>query len=205
MVRAAIYSLLVLAPGLFFAFEYHGSESRLRSVAAEWGIMELVQQALAGLAAVLFFQSWRRGTGAVRVAGGALAMMAAAAFVREIEIKRIGVWLGWDWLVWLGKHGLQEILLVAMTLPIFIYIYVNRSQFLNLVRLALRWQAWALYLSGILLLTSVYLDGRSIDGKSMVFWEELIENYAFVFMVVAAWRHLRLLYDPAWNAGTLAT
>jgi hypothetical protein len=200
-----IGSLLVLAPGLFFAFEYFGSENRPRSLAAEWGIMELIQQALAGLAAVLFFQSWRRGAGAVRVAGGALAMLAAAAFLREIEIKRVGVWLEWDWLVWLGKNGLQEILLVVMTLPIFIYLYVNRSQFLNLVRLALRWQAWALYLSGFLLLTSVYLDGRSINGKSMVFWEELIENYAFVFMVLAAWRHLRLVDDPEWNAGTIAT
>jgi hypothetical protein len=203
--RAAICTLLVLAPGLFLAYEWYNGFFASYRITAEWGPMELIQQVLTGIVFVLFFQSWRRGTGAVRVAGGSLALLAAAAFVREIEVKRIAISLDWDWLVWLAKHGLQEILLVAMTFPILVYVYLNRSQFMNLLRLAFRWQAWALYLSGFLVLASVYMDGRSYNGKSMVFWEELIENYAFVFMAVAAWRHLKLVDDPAWNAATLPT
>ncbi|MGE5266493.1 MAG: hypothetical protein ACM3L9_03915 [Deltaproteobacteria bacterium] len=195
----------MLAPGLFLAHEWRSGFFASDRITEEWGPIELIQQVLTGIAAVLFFQSWRRGTGPVQVAGGALALLAAAAFVREIEVKRIAFAIDWDWLVWLARRGLQEILLVAMTFPIFVYLYVNRSQFMNLVKLAFRWQAWPLYLSGFLMLASVYLDGRTINGISVVFWEELIEIYAFVFMAFAAWRHLRLVDDPAWSTATLPT
>lgn len=203
--RALLDTFLVLVPGLFLAYEWYSGYFTPNRITAEWGPMELVQQILAGIAAVLFFQSWRRGKGAVKIAGGALSLLATAAFVREIEVKRIAIALDWEWLVWLGKHGLQEILLILMTFPIFVYLYINRSQFFNLVRLALRWQAWALHLSGFLILLSVYLDGKSINGTPMVFWEELIEIYGFVFMVLAAWRHLQLVDDPVWNSETLPT
>jgi hypothetical protein len=200
--RALLDAFLVLVPGLFLAYEWYSGYFTSYRITAEWGPMELVQQILAGVAAFLFYRSWQRGTGAVKVAGGALALLAAAAFVREIEVKRIAIALDWEWLVWLGKHGLQEILLILMTFPIFVYLYINRSQFMNLVRLALRWQAWALYLSGFFILVSVFLDGESINGTPVVFWEELIEVYGFVFMVLAAWRHLQLVDDPVWNSET---
>jgi hypothetical protein len=126
-------------------------------------------------------------------------MLAAAAFIREIDVKRVSSIIGWDWLIWLSDHGLQEILLVGMTFPILLYLYMNRSQFWNLLKLGFRWQAWPLYLSAILMFGCVYLDGRSINGTSMLFWEELLETYSYVFFVVAAWRHLQLVDDPVWN------
>ncbi len=196
---AALIMLLLLAPGVYASVAWFDGRLDRSVFFKEWGPLELLHEALTAVAAVLFYQSWRRGTGAVRVAGGALAMLAAAAFVREIEVKRVSSIIGWDWLNWLSDHGLQEILLVAMTVPILIYLFINRSQFLNLLKLGLRWQAWALYLSAILVLGGVYLDGRSINGTLMVFWEELLETYSFVFFVVAAWRHLQLVDDPAWN------
>jgi hypothetical protein len=190
---------LMLAPGVYFAVLWFDGRLDRSDLFEEWGPLELLHEVLTALAAVLFFLSWRKGTGAVRVAGGALAMLAVAAFVREVEVKRVSAAIGWDWLIWLSDHGLQEILLVAMTLPILIYLFINRSQFLNLVRLGFRWQAWPLYLSAILVVGGVYLDGRSINGTLMKFWEELLETYSFVFFVVAAWRHLQLVDDPAWN------
>ncbi len=192
-------ALLAIVPGLYLAYSWYVGALDALTVGKEGGVIELLHVALTALAAFLFYLSWRQGKGPVRVAGGALAMLAAAAFVREADLELLSKAVGWRWLVFLGENGIQEVVLIAMTLPIFIYLYRNRSQFLDLVRLGLRWQAWALYVSGILVLLCVYLDARVVRGPEMRFWEELIETYSYVFMVLAAWRHLQLVGDPVWD------
>jgi hypothetical protein len=148
----AAATVLLLGPAAYLGGQWFSGTVDLAYYAKEWGLLEVLHSLLTAIAAVLFYLSWKRGHGPVRVAGGALALLAAAAFVREIDLELITKALGWHWLVWLGEHGLQEIALIAMTLPIFGYLYVNRGQFVNLIKLGLRWQAWALYVSGSLVL-----------------------------------------------------
>jgi hypothetical protein len=158
----------------------------------EHGPLEQLHMVALAVSAVLFGQAYQRGQGPVRVAGGALAMLAIAAFVRELDVKNIG---GPEWFHFLAEHGLQEVLLIGMTLPIFIYLIRQRQYFWDLVDLALQWRSWPLFLSGALLATGVYLDERIVTDHVMRFWEELLETYGYGFMVMAAWRH-RALADP---------
>jgi len=197
--RAIVGAVLLIAPAVYLARQWFDGALDLDLVVREGGVLEMVHAALTLLATVLFFLSWRNGKGPVRVAGGALAMLAAAAFVREIDVRPIAAAFGVDWLTYIGTHGLPEILLVAMTLPIPIYLYRQRSQFPGVLRLALSWGAWPLYLAGALVLLCVYLDERVVHNIRMRFWEELIETYSYVFLAMAAWRHLQLTHDPTLN------
>lgn len=191
--------LLLAAPTLYVVPAWVDGTLDVNTLAAEWGMIENVHAALTAVSAWLFFLAWRNGKGPVRVAGGALAMLAAAAFVRELDVKKLSAATGPDWLYFLADHGLQEALLIAMCLPILIYLYRERRHLWGCIQLGLRWQAWALYLSGALVLLCVYLDERVVHDVRMRFWEELIETYSYVFMVLAAWLHLRLADDAAWS------
>jgi len=190
---------IVLTPGFYLGQEWFAGTLNLAIFAAEGGPIETLHAILTAVATLLFYLSWHNGQGPVRVAGGALAMLAAAAFVREADVKMVSQYLGWDWLYFLADHGLQEAALIAMTLPIAFYLYFQRSEFGGVFRLGLRWQAWPLYLSAVLVLACIYLDERVVHGMQMRFWEELIETYSYVFMVMAAWRHLQLVGDPTWD------
>lgn len=196
-------AILLVGPAAYLGSQWFAGALNVDYYAKEWGPLEVFHSLLTAIAVVLFYWSWRNGRGPVRVAGGALTLLAAAAFVREIDLELITKALGWNWLVWIGEHGLQDVALIAMTLPIFAYLYVNRRQFTNVVRLGLRWQAWALYVSGFLVLLCVYLDERVVHDMRMRFWEELIETYSYVFMVLAAWRHHNLVGDPVWDRDNL--
>ncbi len=195
----AFIAVLVFAPGFYLGQRWFAGTLNLEIFAVEGGPIEILHVLLTAIAAVLFYLSWRNGQGPVRVVGGALAMLAAAAVVRETDVKMVSQFLGWDWLYFLADHGLQEAALIAMTLPIAFYLYFQRSEFGGVVCLGLRWQAWPLYLSGVLVLACIYLDERVVHGMQMRFWEELIETYSYVFMVMAAWRHWQLVGDPVWD------
>jgi uncharacterized protein len=160
----------------------------------EHGPIEMLHLGLLAFATYFFFYAYRHGEGAVQVAGGALAMLGLAGFVREIDVKSLG---GPEWFRFLAEHGLQEVLLVVMTLPIFVYLLIKRAYFMDLVRLGLSLRAWPLYASGACLLLAVYFDERLVTNDYLRFWEELIETYGYVFMVMASWRHVQYLADPA--------
>lgn len=195
----ALVAALVFVPGLYLGQQWFAGTLDLEIIAVEGGPIEILHVLLLAVAVALFYRSWRNGHGPVRVAGGALAMLAAAAFVREADVKVVSQHLGWDWLYFLADHGLQEAALIAMTLPIPFYLFWQRSEFSGVFRLGLRWQAWPLYLAGGLVMACIYLDERVVHGMQMRFWEELIETYSYVFMVMAAWRHLQLVGDPVWD------
>jgi hypothetical protein len=182
-----IGTVLLLGPGVILGYLWHVGELDLKLFSKEGGTIEIAHDVMTAVAAALFFQAWRTGKGAVRVAGGALAMLAFAAFVREIDVKLLSRHSGLSWL----------------TLPIFFYLYVHRARFVDLVKLALRWQSWPLYVSGFLVLLCVYLDSEVVTDARMRFWEELLETYSYVFMVWAAWRHLQLVGDPFWDRESL--
>jgi hypothetical protein len=198
-----IGTVLLLGPGVILGYLWHVGELDLKLFSKEGGTIEIAHDVMTAVAAALFFQAWRTGKGAVRVAGGALAMLAFAAFVREIDVKLLSRHSGLSWFAWMGEHGLQEVLLILMTLPIFFYLYVHRARFVDLVKLALRWQSWPLYVSGFLVLLCVYLDSEVVTDARMRFWEELLETYSYVFMVWAAWRHLQIVGDPFWDRESL--
>jgi hypothetical protein len=153
----------------------------------EHGIMEFAQLFILLPTFALFWLGWRYGQDAEKTASGALAMLVAAAFVREIDVKTLG---GPSWFSWLSHHGLQEILLVAMTLPILWYLARRWQHWRGLLRLLFAPAAIPLVLAGILLMLSVYFDrrlvGRSADLR---FWEEFIELNGFMFLLLSAWNH----------------
>ena len=194
--------LLALSPALYLIARWFNQTLDLELYVNEWGVLESLHSLFCALSLGLFYLSWRWGEGAVKVAGGALAMLSAAAFVREVDIKNAAQFLDIHWLNVIASSGLQEILLVGMTLPIFIYLYRERRHFWGIVELALRWQAWPLYAAGAIVLGTVYLDESVVVGIEMRFWEELIETYGYVFMSLAAWRHLQLVGDESWDRQT---
>ncbi len=168
----------------------------------EHGPLEKLHMLLLAISAVLFGQAYWRGQGAVRIAGGALGLLAVAALVREVDVGHVG---GPEWFRFLADHGLQEVLLILMTLPIFIYLIQQRQYFWDLVDLALQWRSWPLFLSGALLATGVYLDERIVTDHVMRFWEELLETYGYGFMVMAAWRHRTLVAPQPHNGDSQTT
>jgi hypothetical protein len=202
-----LIAALIFAPGFYLGQKWFAGTLNLEAYAVEGGPIEILHVLLIAVATLLFYLSWRQGRGPVRVVGGALTMLAAAALVREADVKMVSQFLGWDWLFFLADHGLQEAALIAMTLPIPLYLFWQKSEFRGVFLLGLRWQAWPLYLAGVLVLACIYLDERVVHGMQMRFWEELIETYSYVFMVMAAWRHWQLVGDPVWDhdgAPTLA-
>jgi len=106
--------------------------------------------------------------------------------------------LGLDRVHFLADNGLQEVLLVGMTTPIFVYLFRQREHFWGCVGLGLRWPAWPLYLAGAIILGTVYLDERVVVNERMRFWEELVETFGYLLMAVAGWRHLQLVGDERW-------
>jgi hypothetical protein len=86
-----------------------------------------------------------------------------------------------------------------MTIPIPIYLFLQRRYFREVLGLALRREAWPIYVSGLLLGASVILDERIVHDAVIRFWEEMLEVYGYGFLLLAAWRHHQLLYDPVIN------
>ncbi len=156
----------------------------------EHGIIEQSQLVFIALAFVLFWLGWRNGRGAEKTAACALTMLAAAMFVRELDVKTLG---GPEWFQWLSHNGLQEILLIAMTLPILYYLTRNWRQWLDLLRMAIKPTALPLFIAGALLMVSVYIDRRIVGWHGKQFWEELVELNGYMFFVFSAFLHWRIV------------
>lgn len=197
---AMLLCAAVVVGGSFFGV-IEWISGRSAYLTAEWGPMEALHSILTAGAAVIFYISYRQGRGPVKVAGGALTMLSVAAFVRELDMKYVGrLDSAPDWFTLLSEHGLQDALLIGMTLPIFIYLFIERRHFRGVVRLAVSRQAWPLYAAAAMLMISVYFDERPVKIWVTVFWEELAETYAYVFILIAAWRHKRLSEDETANS-----
>lgn len=167
------------------------------ALSVEHGHMEHAQLVLLAIALVLFLFAYSKGTGAVRVAAGALSMLLAAGLAREIDVKSLG---GPDWFRWLSRHGLQEILFVLMTLPIPLYLLVQRRHVRELMRLALRGEAIFLYVAGAAILAGSYILDRKVTHTDHVrFLEEFIEYNGYLLFAAAAWFHARLIGDPRFS------
>lgn len=167
------------------------------ALCVEHGAMEDIQLVVMAIGVALFVFAYIKGTGAVRIGAAALAMLMAAGFVRELDIRSFG---GPDWMYWLTHHGLQEILFALMSLPIPIYLWIKRRYFRELLQLALRREALFLYFAGALIVIgSVVLDRRVVHGPEMRFWEEFIEYNGYLLLTAAAWCHAWRIGDPLYS------
>jgi hypothetical protein len=191
--------ILIAVPTVYLVAGWYSDTLDIRFYTQEWGPLEVSHALLCAVSSWLFYLAWRDGRGPVKVAGGALAMLAAAAFVRELDIKKTAASLGLDGVHFLADNGLQEVLLVGMTTPIFVYLFRQREHFWGCVALGLRWPAWPLFLAGAIILGTVYLDERVVVNVRMRFWEELVETFGYLLMALAGWRHLQLVGDERWE------
>lgn len=132
----------------------------------EHGLLEMLQLALMVPAMALFALSERYGTGAVKVAGALLAMLTAAAFVREFELASLGAQFS---VLGISSANLQDVLLLTLTVAMLAYAFAQRRHFWSLVRLGLRRQSWPIYAAGMPLAASMLLDGQFVDSADMRF------------------------------------
>ena len=156
----------------------------------EYGAVESFQTMLLAVCFVLFWMAWRASNGAARTASFALMLLAAAMFVRELDVKKFD---GPDWYNWIAQRGLQEILLVGMTVPILIYLVRHWREWIDLIWMGLRPAALPLYVAGALILTGAYFDARIHGWSEKVFWEEFIELNGYLFFALAAYLHLQIV------------
>ena len=101
-----IFLLILLVNAVVLTAGYAGYDVALSK---EHSALEFAQLIALLPAFALFWLGWRYGHEAEKTASGALAMLTAAMFVRELDVKTLG---GPEWFRWLSHHGLQEILLV---------------------------------------------------------------------------------------------
>jgi hypothetical protein len=154
--------------------------------ALEYGPMEQTQLFLLAISLILFGCAWYTAEGPEKTASGALAMLCAAGFVREIDVKKLN---GPDWYNWIAHHGLQEILFVGMTVPILWYLFRRRNHWMGLLRLLAAPSAIPLFVAGAFLLAGVYFDSRVVVGTRYMFWEEFFELNGYLFLLLSAWNH----------------
>ena len=159
-------------------------------LAREYGVLESAQSMLLAAGFVVFVLGWREAEGPAKTASFALAMLAAAMFVRELDVKKFN---GPDWYNWLGRHGLQEILLVGMTLPILYYLARRRQHWLGLLKMTFSPSTVPLVIAGTLILVGAYFDRRVASFPTKIFWEELVELNGYMFFVLSGYIHLRLV------------
>ncbi len=193
-------ALIALATSAYLIFAWQSDTLDYEIYVHEWGVLEIVHSLLTGLSTWLFYRAWRDATGAVKTGAGALTMLAGAGFVRELDLKKTAEVTGPDWFYFLADHGLQEALMIAMTAPILFYLYRHRADLMELVGLTLRWRTWPLFAAALFIVAGIYFDERIVTSMRMRFWEELIETYGYLFMVLAAWRHWEIAVnerDPA--------
>ncbi len=181
--RLLLLLVILLVNAVLLAASWAGHDIALSK---EHSALEFTQLVALLPAFVLFWLGWRHGHEAEKTASGALAMLTVAMFVRELDVKTLG---GPEWFRWLSHHGLQEILLVGMTLPILWYLARRRHHWRGLMRLLFAPAAIPLFISGILLLVAVQFDREIATNAHLRFWEEVIELNGYLFLTLSAWNH----------------
>jgi hypothetical protein len=166
-------------------------------LSAENGPLEAAQLLVLLPALGLFALAWMNGRGAVAVAAVLLGILAAVAFVREVDLEGLeGLAASFGGLL---KQGLQDGLFALAAAAAALYFVRQRRYSLGLLRLGLRWQAWPFPASMCLLAAAeFYLDGNS--GPTGLFWEELVETNGYALFALAAWRHSALAGDRELDA-----
>jgi hypothetical protein len=167
-----------------------GLNSRALRYAQEYGPIETAQLFMVVVCVGLFAYSYKYGSGAVRVGGGALGLLSLAAFARELDVKKFN---GPDWYQWIANRGLQEILFVSVLAVMFFYLWRQRSWWRDVLSLLLRWRSFPLFLAGGLITVSQILDGSTLYGRDPMFWEETAELLGYSFLALAAVRHRQLV------------
>jgi len=178
-----IFLLILLINAVVLTAGYGGYDVALSK---EHSALEFAQLIALLPAFALFWLGWRYGQEAEKTASGALAMLTVAMFVRELDVKTLG---GPEWFRWLSHHGLQEILLVGMTLPILWYLARRRHHWRGLMRLLFSPAAIPLFISGILLLIAVEFDREIATTAHLRFWEEVLELNGYLFLNWSAFNH----------------
>ena len=181
--RLLLLLVILLVNAVLLAAAWAGHDIALSK---EHSALEFTQLVALLPAFVLFWLGWRHGHEAEKTASGALAMLTVAMFVRELDVKTLG---GPEWFRWLSHHGLQEILLVGMTLPILWYLARRRHHWRGLMRLLFSPAAIPLFISGILLLIAVEFDREIATTAHLRFWEEVLELNGYLFLNWSAFNH----------------
>jgi hypothetical protein len=160
-------------------------------LAAEDGILETAQLLLAAGAFGIFMFAALEDEGPVGTSGLALAAVSAIAIVREIDVRKMVVP---DWMMVWAYGPFRDTTVGILLLLVLIYTYVKRAHFKGWLGMLLRWDAWPIWLSGILLTSSMAFDGEKIiAGPPGLLVEELIELNGFLLLLIAGWRHCHLL------------
>jgi hypothetical protein len=160
------------------------------SIAQENGLLENIQLVATLMACALFGFAGLKGAGAVRVSGVALALLVAAAFIREVDFKSLtGMHATLDWMI---AQGLRDWIFELLGVAAVVFLLTHLRYFWGFVRLGLRWQAWPFVTSvALLAVAEFYLDGLTVaDGH---FREELVETNGYILFVLAAWKHVQLI------------
>lgn len=184
-----VASLLALWAAISF---YTGDPAELENLSSEYAGLETVSILVIVACFALFCDAYRKGHGALRYAAGALALLAATAFVREADVKKLP---GPQWYHWIAERGLQEILFVGMSLLIFAYLWHHRKHFRDILHLLTNWYAWPLFAAGALVLLGQYIERRAGSSRQ-VYVEEVVELLGYLFLAVAALRHRALIGMP---------
>lgn len=166
------------------------------TVAVEDGVLETLQLLVAAGACALFLFAALEDDGPVGTAGAAISAIAAIAVVREIDVRNMVVP---DWMM-IWAHGpFRDTTVIILLALILAYLWWRREHFQGWLRLLLRMAAWPFWLSGVLLTSSLAFDGEKlIAGPPGVMVEELIELNGLMLLLMAGFRHCRLLRDKNW-------
>jgi hypothetical protein len=183
-------SLLAVWAAISF---FTGASADLGNLSSEYGGIETLSILVIVVCFALFCDAYNKGHGALRYAAGALALLAATAFVREVDVKNLP---GPQWYHWIAERGLQEILFVGMSLLILAYLWRHRKHSRDLLELLTNWYAWPLFAAGALVLLSQYIERRAHNLR-LVFLEEIAELLGYLFLAVAALRHHARVNTPS--------
>lgn len=185
--RTAVIVLLVVNAALLALW----TSGTAPGLPAEDGILETLQLFLAVGAACVFAFAAFEDDGAVGTAGTALAAIAAIATLREVDVRKMVVP---DWMMYWANSPFRDTTVAILLLLVIGYLWFRRDHFGSWVELLQRRSAWPLWLSGILLTSSLAFDGgKVISGEVGLLVEEFVELNGFMLLLIAAWRHCRLV------------
>lgn len=184
--------LLVLAAFAAFNLEALG-HIRIGDAARlglENGYLENMQLVALAAAAGLFGYAGRKGSGAVQLAGALLGIVAAAAFLREIDLDRM-TWFPTG-LRWMETHAFQYALYFVLGVAAIAQLVSHRSYLPGAILLGFAWRALPFVLGVAALAAAEFLLDGGKDGLSL-FWEELVEADGYFLIAVGAWVHAGLV------------